>query len=245
MALLAAAERWLIPTCCSRTLLQRTRPLTRQAAASDDGLCLVFDSAAFSGSGAKNVQVAHVASGRLGDGSAAPAAAAPSGAPAAESAGAGSGGGEGGEPEAKAEADGELAEAAAPAAPAPPAADGAGAADTGAIQSLAWHSSGSLVLGTSTGECRSAGGRGGCVKGRALQLLHAVSHTPVASPVRLLLAPRLWMAPHADPSARFARRPHAGVVGALQPVRAAGEEPAADLQVDASALRRPDSAVSP
>ncbi|KAI8469816.1 MAG: hypothetical protein J3K34DRAFT_521841 [Monoraphidium minutum] len=155
------------------------------AAASDGGLCLVFDSAAFC-AGAAAAAVSPIASGRLGDGScgssgggaaepaatpaavaaAEPAADAAEPKPAegeeaaAEEAQEGKEGGEAADKEAG-EAEGgeqQQQEAAAPA-PAPgasaagsdAAADGSARADTGAVEALAWHSSGALVLGTSTG----------------------------------------------------------------------------------------------
>ncbi|KIY96752.1 hypothetical protein MNEG_11211 [Monoraphidium neglectum] len=201
---------------------------TLLAAASEGGLCLVFDSDAFSTSGAAPGVVAHVARGRLGGaggaggapaaaGKEAPADAGKAVGAAAEGKGEGGAGGEeaaGADSAAKGEAvaahKGEVAnaaeasaaqaegveavlEAAAAGAPNGEAegakAGGAGdagatgdaGAGAGAIRAIAWHSSGNLVVGTST-----------------------------------------------------------GVVGALQPLRAGSgkEVPPADIQVDASGLRR-------
>ncbi|GBF93927.1 hypothetical protein Rsub_06176 [Raphidocelis subcapitata] len=81
---------------------------TLLAAAADNGLCLVFDSATFGAGSVASGLVTHVASGRLA------------------SADAGDGGGDGD-------------------------AGAASVADTGAIAALAWHSTGSLLLGSSTG----------------------------------------------------------------------------------------------
>ncbi|GBF87813.1 hypothetical protein Rsub_00524 [Raphidocelis subcapitata] len=78
---------------------------TLLAAAADNGLCLVFDSATFGSGGAASGLVSHVASGRL----ASPAAA---------------------------DADGDA---------------GGAPDDAGAVEALAWHSVGSLLLGSSTG----------------------------------------------------------------------------------------------